>query len=214
MNVRILITDDHELVRAGLVHLFEGELGVEVAGQAANGEELLLKLQSTPVDLVLLDMDMPGENGLDLIRHIKKDHPDLLILILSMHDEVSVVSRAIQAGASGYIGKDCSPQVLVEAIHKVVSTGKYLTPLMAERLAYASASPEAKDVESILSVRELEIFRLLVEGNSNDAISKQLYISDRTVSAHKINLLNKLGLKNIVELVHYAFQNKLFSELL
>lgn len=211
MNVRILITDDHELVRAGLVHLFGGELGVQVAGQAANGEELLVQLQTTPVDLVLLDMDMPGENGLDLIRHIKKDYPDLLILILSMHDEVSVVSRAIQAGASGYIGKDCSPQALVEAIHKVYSTGKYLTPLMAERLAYASASPEVMDVESILSTRELEIFRLLVEGNSNDAISKQLYISDRTVSAHKTNLLNKLGLKNIVELVHYAFQNKLFS---
>lgn len=211
MNVRVLITDDHELVRAGLVHLFEGAIGIEVAEQAANGEELLLKLQTTRVDLLLLDMDMPGENGLDLIRHIKMDYPDLLMLILSMHDEANVVYRAIQAGASGYICKDCSPQVLVEAIHKIMATGKYLNPLMAEKLAYASLLPESKSVESILSNRELEVFRLLVEGKSNDTIARQLFISDRTVSAHKTHLLSKLGLKNIVELVQYAFQHKLFS---
>lgn len=211
MNVRVLITDDHELVRAGLVHLFEGTIGIEVAEQAANGEELLLKLQTTRVDLLLLDMNMPGENGLDLIRHIKMDYPDLLMLILSMHDEANVVYRAIQAGASGYICKDCSPQVLVEAIHKIMATGKYLNPLMAEKLAYASLSSESKSVESILSNRELEVFRLLVEGKSNDTIARQLFISDRTVSAHKTHLLNKLGLKNIVELVQYAFQHKLFS---
>ncbi|MFA6972432.1 MAG: response regulator transcription factor [Gallionella sp.] len=211
MNVRVLITDDHELVRAGLVHLFEGGLGIEVAAEAANGEELLLKLRTTQVDLLLLDMDMPGENGIDLISHIKRDYPGLQILILSMHNEVSVVSHAIQAGASGYICKNCSPKTLLEAIHKIMSSGRYLDALMAEKMAYASSSPAPENVESILTNRELEVFRLLVEGKSNDDISRQLYISDRTVSAHKTNLLHKLGLKNIVELVRYSFQHKLFT---
>lgn len=209
--MRILITDDHELVRAGLVHLFEETMDIDVAGEAANGEELLLKLQTTQVDLLLLDMDMPGENGLDLIRHIKLDYPDLLILILSMHNEVGVVSRAIQSGASGYICKDCSPKTLLEAIRKIISTGKYLSPSMAEELAYAAIPSYAKDAQSVLSARELEVFRLLVEGNNNEAIARQLFISDRTVSSHKSNLLNKLRLKNVVELVHYATQHKLFA---
>lgn len=211
MNVRVLITDDHELVRAGLVHLFEGALGIEVAAEASNGEELLLKLRTTQVDLLLLDMDMPGESGIDLIAHIRRNYPDLLILILSMHEEVSVVSRAIQAGASGYICKSCSPKTLLEAIHKIMSSGKFLSPLMAEKLAYASSTPDPKNIASILSNRELEVFRLLVEGKSNDDISRQLFISEKTVSAHKTNLLNKLCLKNIVELVRYSFEHKLFT---
>lgn len=211
MNVRVLITDDHELVRAGLVHLFAGAIGIEVAAEAADGEELLLKLRDTQVDLVLLDLDMPGKDGIELIAHIRQEYPDLSILVLSTHNEVSVVSRAIQAGASGYICKNCSPQMLLEAIHKVISSGRYLSPLMAEKLAYASSSPDPKDIGALLSNRELEVFRLLVEGKSNEEISSQLFISDRTVSAHKTNLLNKLCLKNIVELVRYSYQHKLFT---
>lgn len=211
MHVRLIVTDDHELVRAGLLQLFEGAPGIEVVGEAVNGEELMRKLQTTQVDLVLLDLDMPGENGANLIERIRRHYPDLLILILSAHDEIKVVSRAVQAGASGYICKDCSPKTLLEAIHKVVATGKYLSPLMAEELAYTSAIPQVNNSLALLSSREQEIFRLLVEGLSNDDISRQLFISDRTVSAHKINLLNKLGLKNVVELVHYSIQHQLFS---
>ncbi|MEI7456722.1 MAG: response regulator transcription factor [Nitrosomonadales bacterium] len=210
MQVRLIVTDDHELVRAGLLQLFEGAPGIEVVGEAANGEELMLMLQTTPVDLVLLDLDMPGENGALLIERIKRNYPDLLILILTAHDEVKVVSRAIQAGASGYICKDCSPKTLLDAIHKIVETGKYLTPLMAEELAYASSMPESNPSLAGLSGREQEIFRLLVEGLSNDDISRQLFISDRTVSAHKINLLKKLRLNNVVELVRYSIQHQLF----
>lgn len=211
MSVRVLIVDDHEIVRAGFAQFFEGTMGIEVAAEAANADELFLKLPGTQVDLLLLDMDMPGESGLDLIRHVKNDYPDLRILIVSMHQELSIVSRAIQAGASGYICKDCSPKMLVEAVHKIMSTGKYLSPLMAEQLAYASSFAESSDVSLLLSNREMEVFRLLVEGQSNDAIARQLFISDRTVSTHKTNLLNKLKLKNSVELVHYALQHKLFT---
>ncbi len=210
MNVRVLITDDHELVRAGLVHLFDGVQDIDVVGEAASGAELLIKLKTALVDVLLLDLDMPGENGIDLISHIKRDYPDLLMLILSAHDDVSVVYGAIQAGASGYVFKDSSPKVLLDAIYKIKLTGKYLSPEMAEQIAYFTSSPESKSIESILSCRELEICVLLVEGKTNDEISKLLFISDRTVSAHKTNLLKKLGLKNIVELMRYSIQRNLF----
>ena len=194
-----------------MVSLFDSSADIEVAAEAANGAELLLKLQMTQVDLLLLDLDMPGENGMELIRHIKRDYPDLPILILSMHDEVCVVSRAIQAGAAGYLCKDCAPKTLIEAVHKTMDTGKFLDQQMAEQLAYATPMQPLADAASTLSDREMEVFRLLIEGNSNDTIARQLFISDRTVSAHKANLQNKLGLKNIVELVHYALRHKLFS---
>lgn len=211
MVIRLAITDDHELVRVGLVQFLGSSPGIEVVAEAANGNDLLEKLRTTNPDLLLLDMSMPGENGAALIGHIKGIYPDLLILVLSMHDEVNTVLRAMKAGASGYICKDCSPQTLLEAILKVVATGKYLSPLMAEQLAYASTSPDPSNIELILSDRELEIFRLIAEGKSVSEIAQQLFISDKTVSTHKGNLLCKLGLKNVAELVRYAMQHELFS---
>lgn len=211
MAIHLAVADDHELVRAGLIQYLGASPGIEVAAEAASGVELLEKLLATQVDLLLLDMSMPGKNGVDLISHIKSIYPDLLILVLSMHDEVNTVLRAMKAGASGYICKDCSPQTLLDAIRKVVATGRYLSPLMAERLAYASTSPDPGNIELILSDRELEIFRLIVEGKSVSEIAEQLFISDKTVSTHKCNLLCKLELKGVADLVRYAIEHKLFS---
>lgn len=213
MVIRLAITDDHELIRAALVQFLGSSPGIEVIAEASSGGELLEKLRATQIDLLLLDMSMPGENGAALIGHIKNIYPDLLILVLSAHNEVNTVMRAMKAGASGYICKDCSPQTLIEAILKVVATGKYLSPLMAEQLVYTSTSPDPNNIELILSDRELEIFRLLVEGNSVSEIAEQLFISDKTVSTHKSHLLCKLGLKDIAELVRYAMQHELFSSL-
>jgi len=211
MAIRILITDDHELFRAGLTQYLSMSPDIEVVAEAANGDELLNKLLSTTPDLLLLDLSMPGENGADLISHIKRIYPDLLILVLSMHNEVSTVMRTMKAGASGYLWKDSSPQNLIEAIRKVIATGKFLSPSMAEQLAYASTSPDPDNIELILSDRELEIFHLIVDGKSLSEIARQLFISDKTVSTHKHHLLGKLGLKNTVELVRYSMQHKLFS---
>lgn len=210
MIIRLAITDDHELVRKGLIQYLSSSPGIEVVADAGSGDELLKKLRVSDPDLLLLDLSMPGKCGVDLIGHIKSLYPSLLILVLSMHNEVSVVLRAMKAGASGYICKDCSPKTLLEAIQKVVSTGKYLSPQMAEQLAYASTLTDAGGIEHTLSERELEIFRLIVEGKSAGEIARQLFISDKTVSTHKSNLLSKLGLKNAAELVRYAMQNKLF----
>jgi len=211
MAIRLAITDDHHLVRDGLIQYLSMSPDIQIVAEAASGEEILEKLRATTPDLLLLDMTMPGKSGVDLLGHIKCLYPDMLILVLSMHNEVNMVLRAMKAGASGYICKDCSPQTLIEAIRKVISTGKYLSPQMAEQLAYASAVPEAENIEHILSARELEIFRLIVEGRDIGDIANQLFISDKTVSTHKSHLLNKLGLKNTAELVRYAMEHQMFA---
>jgi DNA-binding NarL/FixJ family response regulator len=212
MAIRLLITDDQELVRAGLVQYLGMSPDIEVVAEAANGVQLLKKLSTTQVDLLLLDLSMPGECGNELIAHVRKIYPGLLILVLSMYDEVNTVLHAMKAGASGYITKDCSPQTLLEAIRKIVATGKYLSPVMAEQLAFASTLHAPDNIELILSDRELEIFHLLVQGKSIGEIANQLCISDRTVSTHKSHLLGKLGFKNTVELVRYSMQRELFSQ--
>lgn len=211
MVIRLAITDDHELVRAGLVQYLGMSPDIEIVAEAANGDELLEKLRTIQLDLLLLDMSMPGKNGVDLISHIKSIYPDLLIMVLSMHDEVDTVMGAIKAGASGYICKSCSPQTLLEAVRKIVATGKYLSPQMAEQMVYASVSPDPGNIGLILSDRELEVFRLIVEGKSVSEIADQLFISDKTVSTHKCHLLGKLELKGVADLVRYAIEHKLFS---
>lgn len=211
MVIRLAIADDHRLVREGLAQYLGASPDIKVVAEAADGDELLEKLRATTPDLLMLDMTMPGESGVDLIDHVKSLYPDLPVLILSMHDEVNMVLRAMRAGASGYICKDCSPQALLEAIRKVMATGRYLGPAMAEQLAYASTSPDLDNIELVLSDRELEIFRLIVEGKSVGEIAEQLFISDKTVSTHKSNLLNKLGLKGVADLVRYAIEHKLFT---
>lgn len=213
MAVRVMIIDDHNLVRAALSRFLNESAETEVVAEAANGEELLQKLRTIQADLLLLDMTMPGLSGAELITRIKSLYPALPILVLSMHNETQVVLSALKAGASGYICKDCSPKVLLDAIQKTMTAGKYLNPEMAEKLAYLSTDTQAdpEDIQLILSDREMEIFRLIFEGKNISEIGQQLFISDKTVSTHKARLLKKLGLKNTVELVRYSMQHKLFG---
>ena len=150
MAIRLVITDDNDLVREGLIQYLGTSPDIEVVADAASGDELLEKLRITTPDLLLLDLSMPGKSGVDLIGQIKSLYPGMLILVLSMHNEVSMVLRAMRAGASGYICKDCAPKTLIEAIQSVVATGNYLSPQMAEQLAYA-----LPDSDKILSEREL-----------------------------------------------------------
>jgi DNA-binding NarL/FixJ family response regulator len=209
MTIRIAITDDHEVVRAGLVQFLEMNLDIVVALEASNGVELLKRLPHKQVDLLLLDMSMPGIDGAGLIRHIKKLYPSLTIMVLSMHEEPEVVKGALNAGASGYIGKSCSPKLLLEAIRQVIATGKYLTPSMAEKLAYYTPPPDATQLLAKLSDREMEVLGLLVAGKSSNEIAAELLISNKTVSAHKRNIQSKLNMKGLAELVRYVVENKL-----
>lgn len=211
MVTRLMITDDHELVRSGLVQFMSMSPDVKVVAEAGCGSELLEKLRSVQVDVLLLDLVMPGISGAELVARVRSAHPNLRILVLSMHNDTQTVLRAMKAGASGYITKNCSPQTLLEAVRKIAATGKYLDPEIAERLAFASSSPEADDIELTLSERELQIFRLIVDGRCIKEIANELSISDKTVSTHKAHILAKLGLKSVADLVRYAMQGKLFS---
>lgn len=185
---------------------------MRVVAEAGSGSELLEKLRTAAVDLLLLDLTMPGICGAELVARVRSAYPDLRVLVLSMHSDTQTVLRAMKAGASGYITKNSSPQNLLKAIHKVVETGKYLDPEMAERLAFASSSsPTDGSVDLVLSEREMQIFRLIVDGKCIKEIANELSISDKTVSTHKAHILAKLGLKSVADLVRYAIQGKLFS---
>lgn len=209
MAIHLFVADDHDLVRAGLVEYVGLSPDIEVVGEAASGDELLEKLQTTFADMLLLDLIMPGLCGTELISRVRSSYPGMRILVLSMHNETRVVLRALRAGASGFICKDCKPQILLEAIRKISITGKYLSPAMAEQIAFFSGPIEQEPIELILSGRERQIFHLIVDGKKIQEIAKELVISDKTVSTHKYNLLNKLGLKSVAELVRYAMEEKL-----
>ena len=211
MPIRLAIADDHNLVRAGLVEFLGASPGMAVVIEAADGKELLEKLPSNQVDLVLLDLNMPGLSGTDLISHIKNTYPDMLIMVLSGDEQLNMVRNAISAGASGYICKSCLPQILLDAISKIIATGKYLSPLMSKQLVYTYGFPDAKNTGVDLSSREMEILRLIVEGKSINEIASQLFISNKTVSTHKHNMLKKLELNGIADLVRYAMEHKIFQ---
>ncbi|HCI13983.1 MAG: DNA-binding response regulator [Gallionellales bacterium GWA2_60_142] len=202
--IRLMVVDDHDLVRAGLIQFLSLAPDVKVVAEAGDGASMLEKLRTTEIDLVLLDLNMPGLSDADLIVRLRSLYPDLPILVLSMHSETQIVMRAMKAGASGYISKNCQPPVLLDAIRKVIATGKYLPPNVAEQLAFASACTRSNDPLEVLSDREQQIYRMLVQGENIGDIARQLYISDKTVSTHKSNLLNKLGLKNVAELVRHS----------
>ncbi len=210
MVTRVLLSVNHELVRCGLAHILADSQDV-VVGETSDGASMLGKLRSNRIDLVLLDISMSNETDMELIAQAKKNHPGLRILVLSMNDEVQRARDAIIAGASGYLGMDCSPDELMVAIRKVMATGKYINPTMAEKLAFTAGSYKTNNIELVLTRRELEVVRLLINGKNNREIAKGLFVSDKTISTHKTHILKKLGLNNSAELVRYAFQCQLLN---
>ncbi len=210
--IKILIADDHAIVREGIHKILALTLDIRVIGEAVSGPDVLTKLKDHgAVDLLLLDLTMPGVNGMDLISQIKCDYPQLQILVFSMHNETQVASRAIKAGASGFVSKDSDPEVLQSAIRRVADGGKYINPALAEQLAFDALLPEQRAPHCLLSEREFEIFGHLVKGKRVNEIADQLCISNKTVSTHKLNLMVKMNLNSTADLVHYAVAHNLFS---
>ncbi len=162
-------------------------------------------------NLLLLDLTMPGVSGTDLIGRIKANYPTLPMLIFSMHNEAQIAASTIRAGASGYIAKDNDPEILLEAIRRVAGGGKYIDPLLAEQLAFDALIPEQRMPHALLSDREFEVFHLLVDGRRVNEIAEQLAISNKTVSTHKLNLMQKMKLDSTADLVRYAAQHNLFD---
>ncbi len=206
--IRLLMVDDHSLVRSGLKQLFELMPGIEVAGEARNGAEALALLAKESFDLLLLDLNMPGLSGSDLIIQVKAAHPDLPILVLSMHNKPQVAAQALKAGADGYLTKDCDPAVLLAAVSKVAARQNFIDPEIASKMAFNTRS---NGPQRTLSARELVVLRLLVQGKLVKQIAVQLSISDKTVSTHKLRLMEKLGLSGMAQLMQYAIEHALLE---
>lgn len=208
--IRILIADDHAIVRTGLKQLFDNMPDLEVAAEAANANEVLEHLGRIKLDLLLMDLDMPGTCGVDLILRSKAKCPRLPILVLSMHDEPGIALHAVKAGAAGYINKGCDLGMLFPAIRRVASGGTYIAPSIAEKMLSHDTPPisQGGGFEQ-LTDREMQVFNLLFNGVSVNDIAAQLGISNKTVSTHKARLMEKLGLSTIVDLIHYAQLHKL-----
>lgn len=202
--IRLLIVDDHELMREGLKQLFEGEDDIVVSGEAREGEEALEFLQNNTVDLVLLDITIPGIHGDELVKKIKKLPNSPPILMLSMHNESSVVTSMLKAGASGYMTKDSSPQDLLSAVRKVAAGGRFIAGDLAENIAFEAGSATTMQLHELLSGRELVILRMLGKGQKVNEIARELNISSKTVSTHKARLMQKMYIDSDVKLMQYA----------
>lgn len=202
--IRILIADDHAIVRQGLKQILAGAPDMCVEGEAANGYEALEAVRRGGWDIVLLDITMPGLSGLDLIKRIKLEMPSQKVLVLSMHAEDQFAVRALKAGAAGYLTKDSAPDRLIAAIRKAAAGGRYVSTQLAERLA-AELDPYADRpaVES-LSDREHQVLRLLASGKGLTEIAHELSLSVKTVSTHKTRIMQKLGVRNNAGLFQYA----------
>jgi DNA-binding NarL/FixJ family response regulator len=202
--IRVLIADDHGIVREGLKQLFALGGDIAVAGEAASGSEVIQALGKDGIDVILLDMTMPGISGATLIARLRTHDNCPPILVLSMHNELQVARRALTAGASGYVTKDSDPKTLMNAIHRVASGGRFIDPVLAEKMAFDVGGSEEREAHEILSERELDILRRLVHGKSVNEIADELSISNKTVSTHKARLMQKMNFHNNAELVRYA----------
>ena len=206
---RIVIADDHSIVREGLKRIVSSIDGMEVTGEAGNGTEVMQRVRELAFDVLLLDLSMPGRSGMELIKLIRAEKPQLRILVLSMHQELQYAVRAIKNGASGYLTKESAPAQLEQAIRKVASGGAFISAEVAEQLAL-SAMPGSQAVpHESLSNREFEVLQLLVAGISLTDIANRLNLSVKTVSTHKTNLMQKMGLQNQSELIRYAIKHGL-----
>jgi DNA-binding NarL/FixJ family response regulator len=209
--LRILIADDHAIMREGLKQLLQLVGGVNVVAEAANGEQVFDILCQMEIDLVLLDMLMPGISGPELINDIRLQEKNPPILVLSAHHEVQVARRALQAGASGYLTKDTAPKILVAAIFKVAAGGRFVDPRLAEQMMFDNKDVSQRLLHTLLSNREFDIFLQLVQGRSVNQIADALSISNKTVSTHKARLMLKMRCDNNAELVRYAISHHLIE---
>ncbi len=213
MPIHILIADDHGVLRAGLRALLNAEPDLEVIAEASDGNDVLRLANELRPDLVLLDISMPGPGGVEVTRRLKEALPELRVLILTAHEDESLLREAVQAGAAGYIIKRAVESELINAIHAVWRGDLYVHPAMTRALlkemSLFPAAPEPS-VES-LTPREIEVLRLIAKGYTNGQIAKELNLSVRTVESHRANLMGKLELRSRVELVRYAMEHGLFE---
>ena len=209
--INILIADDHAIVREGLKQIVAEEKDMLVAGEAGNTNEMFELLKKNDFTIIILDISMPGRSGLEALKFLKKNYPEVPALILSMFSEEQYGLRALKAGAAGYLKKVSAPTELVSAIRKIVSGGKYINQSLAEKLADEYDSDRKERMHDKLSNREYQIMCLIASGKSAEEIALDLSISINTVYTYRNRILEKMHLKSNVELTQYALQNKLIE---
>ena len=211
--IRILLADDHTLVRRGICRLLEDQPDLEVVGEAADGHEAVRLASVLDPDVVLLDISMPGPGGIEVTRQVKQALPDTRVLILTVHEDESLLREAIQAGAAGYIIKRAVESELINAIRAVWRGDVYIHPAMTRALLQDVAPSRATDETLVepLTRRETEVLQLIAQGHTNRQVAEKLTISVRTVETHRANLMDKLGLRSRVELVRYAREHGLLE---
>jgi two-component system, NarL family, response regulator NreC len=212
MSTRVLIVDDHAVVRAGLKLLVDGEKDLEAVGEAGSARDAIFEARSLKPDIVLLDVVMPDQNGLEIVPQLLRESPDAKVLVLSMQDEPRYVREAFEVGASGYVLKEAADSELVAAIREVAGGGRYVHPELGARLVAAESAERKRSEEDPLSEREREVLRLLALGHTNQEIAKHLYISVRTAETHRAHIMQKLRLSSRAELVRYALDQGLLEE--
>lgn len=210
--VRVLIADDHALLRQGLRHVLATTTELSLVAEARNALEVIERVREGGIDIVLLDMSMPGPGGVELIRRLRSEAPRVPVLVLSMHADVQIVARAIKAGASGYVTKDSEPELLIDAIRQVSRGGKFIEPTIATRLVFDNSYVSEEKPHSRMSNREYQVFLALAHGRSQVDIAQELRLSPKTVSTHKFRLMQKIGVDSVSDLVRYAIRHDLVEE--
>jgi two-component system response regulator NreC len=211
VSTRVLIVDDHAVVRSGLKLVLESEEGIEPVGEAGSARDAIFEARSTKPDVILLDVVMPDQSGIEVIPTLLKENPEAKVLVLSMQDDPQYVREAFAAGASGYVLKEAADTEVVTAVREVAGGGRYVHPELGARLVAAESEERRLADEDPLSEREGEVLRLLALGHTNQEIAKQLFISVRTAETHRAHIMQKLRLSNRAELVRYALDRGLLE---
>jgi DNA-binding NarL/FixJ family response regulator len=212
VNVRVLLVDDHSVVRSGLRMLLDSQDDIETVGEAGDMRTAVFETRALKPDVILMDMVMPGGSGIEATTAVLKEHPDAKVLVLSMQDDPSYVREAFAVGASGYVLKEAADAEVVAAIREVATGGRYVHPALGARLIAAEAEDRRRAEADPLSEREREVLRLLAIGHTNQEIAKMLYISVRTAETHRAHIMQKLRLQTRAELVRYALEQGLLEE--
>ena len=210
--IRAVVVDDHAVVRSGLTLLLDREDDIEVVGEAGTAKDAIFRARAMKPDVMLLDVVMPGESGIEVLPKLLKESPDTKVLVLSMQDDPSYVREAFAAGASGYVLKEAADEEVVSAVREIAEGGRYVHPALGARLVAAEAEERAAAEADPLSEREREVLRLLALGHTNQEIAEQLYISVRTAESHRAHIMQKLHLSTRAELVRYALTHGLLGE--
>lgn len=209
--INVIIADDHPVVRQGLKQILAEEPDMKVTGDASNGQELLAKVDTQPCDVVLLDISMPGRGGLDVLNELRRWHPRLPVLVLSVHSEDQFGVRTLKSGASGFMNKETAPEELVKAIRKVHGGGRYVSPSLAEKLASDLAPDSKPPLHETLSDREYQVMCMIASGKTVGEIGRELSLSVKSISTYRGRILEKMQMNNNSQLIYYAIKNGLVS---